>query len=69
MATKTANGNDSLLGLAVREWNEFAYVAFARIVARKHNIPVPEVDLANLSDEELERRLRLVSELAHLPPA
>jgi hypothetical protein len=52
-----------------RIWQEFAYHSYARIVARKHGIVVPDVDLSILSDEELERRVRLVSELAHLPPA
>jgi hypothetical protein len=52
-----------------RQWNQFAYMAFARIIARKHDIVVPEVAFEDLSDEELARRLRLVTELAHLPPA
>jgi len=65
-----SNSNDRAQNqLASREWLEFAYDGFARIVARKHGIVVPTVDLSTLSDEELERRLRLVTELAHLPPA
>jgi hypothetical protein len=46
----------------------FAIKAFAAIVARKHNIPVPLEDLDALSDEELAARLRTIQELAHLPP-
>lgn len=52
-----------------RQWNEFAFHSYARIVARKHNIAVPEVDISVLSDEELERRMRLLFDMAHLPPA
>jgi hypothetical protein len=52
-----------------RSWNEFAYLSFARIVARKHDMVLPDVDFSTLSDEELTRRVRLLSELAHLPPA
>ncbi|DAD50356.1 hypothetical protein QIL38_gp1 [ssRNA phage Gephyllon.2_5] len=52
-----------------RKWQEFAFKAYARIIARKHNVTVPIIDLAALSDEELERDLGLVRDLAHLPPA
>lgn len=52
-----------------REWNIFAYHSFARIVARKHGLVPPELDFSSLSDEEVEVRLRMVQELAHLPPA
>jgi hypothetical protein len=58
----------SLLGTS-RIWNLFAIRAFATIVARKHNVVVPLDGVDDLSDEELTTRLRLVSELAHLPPA
>jgi hypothetical protein len=51
-----------------RLWNLFAYSGYARIVAAKHNLVVPEFDLDALSDEELERRTRLMLDLAHLPP-
>jgi hypothetical protein len=52
-----------------RFWRLFAIRAFAVIVARKHNMAVPLDDIEELSDEDLEVRLRLVQELAHLPPA
>ena len=51
-----------------RGWRLFAYHGFARIVARKHGLAVPELP-DGISDEELEVRLRVVQELAHLPPA
>jgi len=47
----------------------FAFHGFARIVARKHGLVVPDVDLSQLSDEDLEQRYNVVRELAHLPPA
>lgn len=51
-----------------RAWNEFAYASYAKVCARKHNLLVPYADLGSLTDEELERRTRLLAELAHLPP-
>jgi hypothetical protein len=75
MATRqneTAEQTNPLSPVMDRAWNEFALLAFARIVARKHGVIVPNTDadsLSSLSNEELEKRLRLVSELAHLPPA
>jgi hypothetical protein len=65
----TTTSEPPLAGSGSRIWNAFAIRAFATIVARKHNIMVPLDDLQDLSDEELAGRLRLVSELAHLPPA
>lgn len=52
---------------STREWQIFAVKAFSKIIARKHGLAVPPVDLEKLSDEQLEARLRLISELAHLP--
>jgi hypothetical protein len=54
----------------LRGWTLFAAKAYAKIIARKHDIAVPDIDVfESLSDEELSQRLRLLSELAHLPPA
>lgn len=69
----TRDGNSAILDPfspeEARKWSIFACRSFAHIVARKHNIIVPSLDtLEILSDEELERRMRLLSELAHLPP-
>ena len=71
MATKSDVTNGQVTGVLPqgRLWNLFAIRAFATIVARKHNIVVPVDGLDDLSDEEVTARLRLVSELAHLPPA
>ncbi len=52
-----------------RAWSEFAIKGYSAIVARKHGIAVPLGDIESLSDEELDVRLRLVTDLAHLPPA
>lgn len=68
MATRDNRDADQPTVGNTREWNEFAYHAFARICARKHNSVPPVTDLQSLSDGELERRVRLLSELAHLPP-
>ncbi len=51
------------------EWNQFAYESYTRIVSRKHGLAVPSVDFRALTSSEQERRLRLLQELAHLPPA
>jgi hypothetical protein len=70
MATNgTTTKREELILGENREWTIFAFHGMARIVARKHGIVVPEMDLESLSDEELERRYRLIAELAHLPPA
>lgn len=61
----TSNNNNDNLGL--RSWAVFAYHAYAKIVVRKHNLSIPEIDLNSLSLEELDRRTRLMAELAHLP--
>lgn len=50
-----------------RLFNELVYTTYARIVTRKHGIAIP-TDISALSDEELERRLATVRDLAHLPP-
>lgn len=64
------NQNANSTPTTSRGWQEFALKSFAVIVARKHGITAPEMDdLKSLSDEELEKRLRLMSEMAHLPPA
>jgi hypothetical protein len=52
-----------------RAWAEFAVRGYALICARKHGLAAPLDDLGSLSDEELERRLSVVRDLAHLPPA
>jgi hypothetical protein len=64
----TEGKNQSVNVPVNRAWQEFAYHAFARLVARKHGIAVPDVDIVSLSDEELERRTALLQELSHLPP-
>jgi len=71
MATGSQNTN-SLIPPSpgeTRAWQEFAIQSFARIVARKHGVTVPLSNLQDLSDEELENRLQVIRELAHLPPA
>lgn len=69
MATNAITNVGEETSRSQREWRIFAFRGFARIVARKHGIAVPELNLESLSDEDLESRLRLISELAHLPPA
>jgi hypothetical protein len=51
-----------------RQWMEFALIGYARICARKHGLAPPTAGLDHLSDEEIEQRLALVRDLAHLPP-
>jgi hypothetical protein len=51
-----------------REWREFAFHGYAVIIARKHNLVVPTVELSVLSDEEFTQFFELVRDLAHLPP-
>jgi len=70
MATSSANQTPSLAAAQVsaRNWAEFAYRGYARIVARKHGIPAPDDVITDLSDEELDQRLALLRDLAHLPP-
>lgn len=51
------------------DWYLFTFEAYSRIIARKHGITVPAVDLFALSSSEREERVRLLQELAHLPPA
>lgn len=46
----------------------FTWFAYARIVARKHNMPPPEPDFGTLSDEEVETSIQVLRDLAHLPP-
>jgi hypothetical protein len=53
---------------STRAWNIFAIRGYATIVARKHNLAVPVLELESLSDEEILVRLQLVRDLAHLPP-
>jgi hypothetical protein len=54
--------------VVARSWQEYAFHAYARIVARKHGLAAPTLDLTSLSDEELETSLATVRDLAHLPP-
>lgn len=54
--------------LVNRLWSVFALHAYARIVLKKHGLRVPTDDLDDISDDEIADRLRLVSDLAHLPP-
>jgi hypothetical protein len=68
MATVTQNQNETPED-ASRQWNIFALKGYAAIVARKHSIVVPTSDIELISNEELVVRLRLVADLAHLPPA
>jgi hypothetical protein len=51
-----------------REWLEFALMGYARICARKHGFVPPIGPLEGLSNEELDNRLALLRDLAHLPP-
>ena len=52
-----------------REWMIFQLLSYSRIAARKHGISIPAVDdLDSLSDEELADKIKLLQELAHLPP-
>lgn len=51
-----------------RAWLDFAYAGYARIAVRKHNLPPPPGIVADLSDEEVDRRVALLRDLAHLPP-
>lgn len=46
----------------------FTWFAYARIVARKHNMPPPEPRFDDLSNEEIETSIQLLRDLAHLPP-
>jgi hypothetical protein len=57
---RTTNGD--------RAWLEFSFLSFSRIANRKHGFAVPDLPLDRLSDEELQRRVDLLRELAHLPP-
>jgi len=70
MATQKARLETKTLdaSLETRFWNIFAYHSFSRIVARKHGISVPAIDLDSLSNEEIETRLQVMRDLAHLPP-
>lgn len=48
----------------------FSWYAYARIVARKHNMPAPEPqDWDNLSDEEILVMVTVLRDLAHVPSA
>jgi hypothetical protein len=46
----------------------FQWFAYARIVARKHNVAPPEPDFESTSIEELEASVQTLRDLAHLPP-
>jgi len=69
MPTNQASETNRRSSDSQRDWMIFAFHGFARIVARKHGLVVPDVDLSQLSDEDLEQRYNVVRELAHLPPA
>lgn len=51
-----------------RHWDEQVYRIFARVVAKKHDVALNDVDLATLSDDELTKRIEILRELGHLPP-
>ena len=52
-----------------REWLEFLFRGYSAIAVRKHGTVLPVAPLSTLSNEELERMVQLVRDLAHLPPA
>lgn len=66
MATKSDVSEADRTNLE-REWLIFTFKAFATIIARKHGLVVPEVDFDSFSNERIEKNVRILGELAHLP--
>lgn len=64
----TPDTREFLRGISARSWQEFHFRSYAHICAVKHGMVVPENDVEDLSDEELESRIRVLEDLARTPP-
>jgi len=64
----TERQNHTIVRTPEREWLEFQFSTYSRIAMRKHGISIPVVELTAITDESLIDRVKLLQELAHLPP-
>lgn len=51
-----------------RQMLEQKFTIYQRIAMRKHNVAVMNVDLSELSDEQINEAVDMLKDIAHLPP-
>lgn len=66
----SAKDNSNSIDAVAKAWAIFEYNSYVKIVARKHGITPPDIstEFEDLTVSEIERRVRLLQDLAHLPP-